>query len=293
MATRVVITDAYSSFGQALLKGFEATHFSVLVPKAESLDWGSSESVREYLDDNAPEVVINTQGWAEFPTPAEQEKMVKTAEALGAAARDYPCSVIHLSSFRVFGGENKSSYDEQDRPSPLDNAGRAFWCAERALVLELERVICLRIGWLLDLHGDTVFKRLLDGLMAQEPLTVTESRTGAPLNMASVAKVVVSLVQQILCGAENWGVIHYASGDTCSIREFAETLVAHLRDDHGLSKDQWLQLDDEVDLEATETDWAKEPVSGVLTMRRCRDDFGVQAKSWRQGLGALVSQYLQ
>lgn len=291
MATRVVITDAYSSLGQALLKGFEPTHFSMLVPRPESLDWCDLEAVREYLDDNAPEIIINTLGWAEFPSIEEQEVIVQAAEVLGAAARDFPCSVIHLSSFRVFGGENKSSYDEQDRPSPLSNSGRAFWSAERSLILELERVICLRVGWLLDLHSDTVFKRVLDGLMGEEALAVTESRTGAPLNMTSVAKVVVSLVQQILCGAENWGVIHYASGDACSVAELAEVLAAHLRDDHGISKNEWLCYGDDEVLEVST--WSQEPVSGVLTMRRCRDDFGVQAKSWRQGLGALVAQYLE
>ncbi|GAA5317415.1 MAG: sugar nucleotide-binding protein [Candidatus Pelagadaptatus aseana] len=289
MATRIVITDAYSSLGQAILRGFEHTQFSILIPKSHVVDWCDEHQVQEYLDAHSPQLIINTVGWSEYPTESQREQLVQAAGNIARMGRRYACDVIHLSSFRVFGGENKSSYDEADRPSPLGPAGRSYWEAERIFEQHLQRYLCIRVGWLLDVHSDTLLSRLLSGLLAESPCAVTDQRMGTPIGLQPLVKVVVSITNQILCGAENWGVVHYACGDACSVEELAEALVDHLRDDHNMSRDLWF-----VEVEDEEHPLlAKEPVSAALTMRRCRDDFGVQHKSWRQGLGNTVSQYLE
>jgi dTDP-4-dehydrorhamnose reductase len=288
VATRIVITDAYSSLGQAILRGFEHTQFSVLVPRPDVVDWCDEQQVHDYMDAHSPQLVINTVGWSEYPTLQQREQLVQAAENIANMGRRYGFVVIHMSSFRVFGGENKSSYDEEDRPSPLGPAGRSFWEAERIFEQNLSRYLCIRVGWLLDVSSDTLFSRLLKGLLDEAPCPVTEQRVGTPIGLQPLARVVISITNQILCGAENWGIVHYACGDACSVEELAEAVVDHLRDDHDMKRDLWYveELDEEHPL------LSKEPVSAALTMRRCRDDFGVQHKSWRQGLGSTVSQYL-
>ncbi len=289
MAIRIVITDAFSSIGQAILAEFETTHFSVLTPASSEQDWTDVEAVTEYVQVNQVQVIINTLGFAEYQTVEQQVLCLQAAKTLAEVCKSTDIVPIHMSSFRVFGGENKSSYDEYDKPLPVGASGRAYWEAERAFESVLDKYICLRLGRLLDYSSDTYFNRLLEGLKADDEFIVTDQRRSSPIDLPSVAKVVVAIMSQALCGAQNWGAFHYASGDTCTEVELAEVVEKILWDKHRIKATMDLSLLNEEELVLD----ASEPVSSVLTIRRCRDDFGVQPKSWRQNLTTLVALWIE
>lgn len=289
MANKILITNAFSPIGKAVHGAFEHTPYSVLTPAPGSVDWDSHDAVVEYLKAQDVELVINTVGWQETPDVGHQLQLVSASKALASAASQTDAVVIHLSSYRVFGGENKSSYDEQDKPLPLGPAGRAFLEAERAFERNLERHICLRVSWVLDIIGESVFRRLLQDLVVEGPvLEVTHQRRGSPVSALEIGRVILAMVQQILCGAENWGVFHLSSGDPCSSAEFAEA-VADILEREGALKRQWCVeslTDEELAVQG-------EPDSAALTVRRCRDNFGYQIRSWRQGLTGLIRTWLK
>ena len=285
MAIKVVITDAFSSLGQAILSEFETTHCSVLTPAKDELDWSNSGAVTDYFQAHQVHVVVNTLGYAEFQTKQQQVLLQKAAESIAAACANTAAIPIHMSSYRVFGGENKSSYDEQDNPSPISASGRAYRQAEKVFENSLEKFICLRLAWLIDTQEDTLFRRILNGIVELEDYSVTDQRTGAPIGLESVAKVVISTVQQVMCGAQNWGVYQYASGDVCTEAELAEVLEQIVWEKCEI-KSTWHV--DVLSNEALIAPGVSEPVSSVLSVRRCRDDFGVQPTSWRQGLSKHV-----
>ncbi|MBR9910478.1 MAG: sugar nucleotide-binding protein [Gammaproteobacteria bacterium] len=289
MATKVLIIDAVSSLGQAIYQAFESTTLAVLAPVRSALDWTDAAALLAFIQTNDVSIVVNTAGWSEAPTEAQQQELVLTATALGEAARAGSCSVIQLSSYRVFGGENKSSYDEADTPQPISAAGEAFLRAEQVLAASLEHYICLRLSWVLDITGNAIFHRLLQDLTTPGPeLVVTHQRRGAPLSAMEVGRVVRAMVQQIFCGAENWGAIHLASGDPCSSAEITE-VVAEILARKGALQREWRAEA----LSVEQLEELGEPDSAVLTVRRCRDNFGYQVKSWRQGLSHLVRIWLE
>ncbi|GAB3111824.1 sugar nucleotide-binding protein [Aestuariicella hydrocarbonica] len=288
MARKILITDAFSSVGRAIYSVFQSSAYAVLSPPLNSLDWTDVASVQQYLVDNTVDVVINTAGWNEAPNKDQQLTLVQAATALATAAPEAGCVVIHLSSYRVFGGENKSSYDEDDVPVPLNAAGQAFLDAERAFEARMERYLCVRVSWVLDIIGESIFWRLLKDLTSEGPeLEITHQRRGAPLSSAEIGRVILAMTHQILCGAENWGVFHLASGDPCSSADVAEA-VSDILQREQLLKRQW-----RVET-LSEEQLAKlgEPDSAALTVRRCRDNFGYQICSWRQGLTGLVRAWL-
>ena len=289
MATKVLILDAVSTLGQAIYDAFESTTCAVLAPVKSGLDWNSADALSSFISANDVSIVINTAGWSEAPDQDHQREIVATAAALARAAQNLQIAIIHLSSYRVFGGENKSAYDEDDRPQPLGAAGEAFLEAEQTLLHAVPHCICLRVSWLFDTSSNAIFQRLLIDLTTAGPeLVVTHQRRGAPLAPAEVGRVVLAMVQQIFCGAENWGVMHLASGDACSSAEVTE-VVAEILDRLGRLRRAWhAESLTEEQLEAL-----GEPDSAVLTVRRCRDNFGYQVKSWRQGLSQLIRRWLE
>lgn len=289
MTEKILITDAYSPIGTAICSVFEATAYTLLTPKVSSLDWDDAEALAIYLKDQQVDIVINTVGWLETPDVGHQLLLVGAAKSLAKAAAAADSVVIHLSSYRVFGGENKSSYDELDKPFPLGPAGRAFLEAERAFERDLEKHICLRISWVLDIVGESVFRRLLQDLVIDGPaLEVTHQRRGSPISAIEIGRMISAMVHQILCGADNWGVFHLSSGDPCSSAEFTEA-VADILEREGALKREWSVeslTEEELALQG-------EPDSAALTVRRCRDNFGYQIRSWRQGLTGLIRSWLK
>jgi dTDP-4-dehydrorhamnose reductase len=287
VANKVLITDALSPIGRAIHSVFQQSPYVVLTPPAESWRWDDVASVEQYLSEHQVDLVVNTVGWVEAPDPGHQLTLMKAADALAQATRKLDCVVIHLSSYRVFGGENKSTYDESDPAHPLGPAGRAFLTSERAFEGN-RRYICLRLSWIIDIIGESVFARLLKALTSEGPvLEVTHQRRGTPLSSQEVGRVILAMTHQIFCGAENWGIFHLASGDPCSSAEFTE-VVADILEKEGFLKREWrVEKLSEEDLDAQ-----GEPDSAALSVRRCRDNFGYQVRSWRQGLAALIRAWL-
>ncbi|MYM64619.1 sugar nucleotide-binding protein [Pseudomaricurvus sp. HS19] len=291
MASKILITDAFSSLGQAIYSAFEHSPYSVLTPTRSKLDLQAADAAAlvDYIRRHDVAVIINTFGWSEEPTVEDQRALVTVAGVVAKAASETGCIVMHISSYRVFGGENKSSYDEEDVPSPLSTAGEAFLQAESLLSDQLQRLVCLRLSWVIDTLGDSIFSSLLGQLSTTGPeLQVTHQRRGAPVSTMEVGWVLLGMVNQLLCGADNWGVFHLASSDTCTSAEFVEAL-ADVLEREGELRRQW-QLQQ---LSTAQLETQQEPDSSVLTVRRCRDNFGYQARSWRQGLTAQVRSWLQ
>jgi len=293
VATKLLLTDAYSSIGRTIWAAFEHTAFSLLTPKMDELNWEDPEQLAEYLERHNVVLVINTLGWSEAPDVAEQLRLVSAAKGLARACLKANVAPLHLSSYLVFGGENKSTYDERDNPSPLGPAGRAYLDAERSFEQHLDEYICLRLGWVLDTQDGSSFSRILSHLTRVGGSFETgHRRRGAPVSIEVVGNVVVAMVKQILCGAENWGVFHCASSDPCTVAEFTDAVAAILEQEGSL-KGEWSIIEprDEAALQAKGL--RPEPDSSVLTVRRSRDNFGVQAVSWRKGLKGLIKLWLE
>lgn len=269
--------------GLALEHELERESFNLLMPRPDELDWNNLTQVEDYLGRVKPDIVINTLGWQDSPSEADMRLLVQAASNLASASVSLNLAVIQFSSYRVFGGDNRSSHSEQDSTTPTSSTGFAFLEAERALA-RLPRHIVLRLSWVLSSRGDNLLTRLLNQMLNAGPVPVKSRVRGAPTAVSDVARVAVALAKQISCGAENWGVLHYCSGDACSQTEFAEQ-VSH-------SLVQLDVLDKAFQVKAPEASPDAEPVSAALNCERIRDAFGVQLRSWRPSLVPIIKQWL-
>lgn len=286
MVSKLLLTDAYSALGSAIGHTLESRPYNLLMPEPGEVDWRQPEAVLSYLDEHRPAVVINSLGWAEKPDVSQQLLLVTAAKHLAAACHSLDIVPIHLSSFRVFGGENKSAYDERDKPSPLGPEGRAFLEAERSFE-GLKRHINLRLSWVLSEDPASLLQRYLSELTRTDGvLDLQEDYRGAPTHAGDVARVVSAMIPQIHHGAENWGAFHYASSEAVTEVEVVEALAELLNESNRL-KGRWqLQTQNGEEIVVS-------PSSAVLSVRRCRDNFGVQVHGWRRGLKSLVDHILQ
>lgn len=281
---KLLLTDSAHPLGVALEHELEREPFGLLTPKAKDVDWCNQEAVDAYVGQGKPSLVINTLGWADAPGEVECQLLPLAAQTLAQVcqARDIP--LIQLSSYRVFGDDNKSKHAERDEPVPNSVVGQAFYAAEQAVIERLQRVIVLRTSWVVSSYGDNHLTRLLTALSGGECWRPNSRMRGAPTALSDVARVIVALTKQIGCGAQCWGVYHYCSGDGCTELEFAEQLAQVLEQQDYQGVAPTFDVVDEAR--------ADEPVSAVLGVQRIRSDFGVQTRTWRTTLVGMVKQWL-
>jgi len=284
MSFKLLLTDVISPLGRALEHELEREPFKLLIPAAAELDWSDARSMQAYLDKHQPDLIINCRGWDEAFHAGGQAPLLNTARQLAQACAATSIPLIHLSSYSIFGGDNKGTHSEKDLATPLNDSGRAFAEAEQVIAELVPRHIILRLSWVIGAYGDNLLTRLLSAFLAGASVTVNCRLRGAPTALSDAARVAVAMSKQIYCGAENWGVMHYCSSDACTEDEFAEQLLQLLIQQQLLTAEPSLTLED-----SEPTD---EPLSAILGCRRARDYFGIQARSWRPSLLPLVKQWL-
>lgn len=281
---KLLLTDATNPLGEALAHQLERYTFSLITPEPELLDWTDKVALTSWLSSMGPGLVLNTLGWSRGQIESQQASLPAINRALAQACRSPDIPVIHFSSYRVFDGSPKSGHSERDQPEPQSDQGRAWLAAEEALASGKERWLVLRLSWILTGRGPGLLNRFLSAARAGEPIRANARLRGAPTLLSDVVRVVVAIIQQIDCGADNWGLMHYASGQACNQAELAEAVLrvlAELRPDWALPTVE--RGDALPDLE---------PVSAVLSCRRLRDAFGIHARDWEPGLKPLIQQWL-
>lgn len=286
MTFTLLLTDNRGALGRALEHELEREFFKLVVPAAGEVDWHNAEAVGDYVQRIRPDLIINCLGWEDIPGLQQQVLLVTAAKHLAQACVSRPVPLIHFSSYTVFGSDTKSIHGEKDEPAPANDVGRAFLAAEQAIAERFKKWICLRVSWVIGSYGENHLTRLLNNLVGDEAprVTVSSRLRGAPTTLSDVARVAVAMAKQISCGAKNWGVMHYCSGESCTEAEFATQVIQTLQ--------QLMELDPEVSLAIEEDVPAGEPVNAVLGCRRVRDYFGIQARAWRPSLLPLVKQWL-
>jgi dTDP-4-dehydrorhamnose reductase len=276
MSLKILLTQSESALASALLHELERESFNLLMPKVSELDWSKEGSLEAYLQFKKPDLVLNCRGWEQLIGGQDGAAFVASAQRLAQACVVAEVPVIHFSSYQVFGAENKVTHSEKDQVAPLNEIGRLLVAAEEQ-IKALPKHIILRLSWVIGAYGDNLLTRSLAALFDGAELTSNRRLRGAPTALSDVARVIVALIKQINCGAENWGVVHYCASDACNQEEFSEQLLQLLIQQQLLTAEPRLQ---------------GEPISAILGCRRLRDHFGVQARSWRPSLLPLVKQWL-
>lgn len=279
MPITILLTDTGSPLGGGLRQRFESTTHRFVAEHPADLCWRDSAQVSDYLDSVSPHVILNTTGWGEGAA-VKPDLLADGAASLARAVSGRDCALVHLSSYRVFHGDGRVSHREGDTPKCETELSQVFAGAEAALTGALPRVLCLRSSWVLSTVGGSLLARLLADFQAERGTVVSDHWRGSPVLVSDVVRAVYAIIQQIIYGADNWGVMHFGASDVCSELVFAHKVREMLEAEIG----QLLQLE-EVE---TPTD-----NSAVLEMKRVRDNFGIQPRSWRQGLRPALRSWLR
>lgn len=281
MGFGILLRDPGSTYQGAFESLLEDTAYS-LAKNNPDTDWQSAESIDAGFGKRPPKAVIHF-----LP---EQLSSLKNSDESALFALAEVCSkrkipLLHVSSYRVYGDEYiEKGWRESDEPEPGGSLGKKLLSLEKGLSDLHNKHIILRPGWILEGKSGLLDHFLPPMLEGKSPV-VSDHRYGSPLPRRFVARVLFAMIQQILCGANNWGVFNIHSSDKCSEAEFADQLYRLLVNE--------FKLDVKLPTVAGADD-ERYFVEGCahLLGRRCTANFGIQFPTWRSGFARVVKAWL-
>jgi dTDP-4-dehydrorhamnose reductase len=272
VAIKILLAGHQSPIGLALLKSFEIQSLPVVL--LHSLD---AVDMPAQLASAQPSIVVNALTHSQLTS----EERWQGSSLIADYCRLNQAALIHLSSHEVFGvSQYGLTGAESDEPEPDTPTGQEFLRTEQ-YALQVPRTLVVRVPWLLDGRGG-LLERLCEELVFAEECVVCDNWRGTPVYTDELARLVLALVQQLLCGAENWGIFHLHSSDHCSEAELAD----HLR--RLLQKEGYVVAPV---LLATQ-EHRLIPSNGWLKGQRCNTNFGFQYRTWCQGVKRRVQHWL-
>lgn len=185
---------------------------------------------------------------------------------------------MQLSDGRVFDGDEAPiNHRESDSVQPGSVAGARLSAVEHLLERHVPSHVILRTGPVFSSQIDNFFVQLFRRLLDGGDIGLNSQLKTCPTHVTDLARVISGLIDQLACGANNWGVYHYNSSGPTTAYEFAEVMLAFAS--------QQLDLGQKAtSLTVQESGVRIEPAVPVLRCEKILHDFGIKQLPWRSFL---------
>ena len=220
--TTVLVTGAAGQLGSAIVGLFREEADVVPLTRAD-LDVTDGRAVRDTVAAVRPSVVINCAAYNHVDEAEREPVAALAANALAVrsiadAAAGIDAAFVHYGTDFVFDGTGTRPYREDDPPDP-----RSVYAVSKLLgewfATDAPRHYVVRVE---SLFGGPRRKssvdKIIDGLVADDPVRVFVDRTVSPSYVEDVALATKALVAS---GAEP-GLYHCVNTGACSWHELAE-----------------------------------------------------------------------
>ena len=244
--------------------------------------------LREFVGDKSIDWIINASAYTAVDKAESEEGMAFAINGRGvgniaAIARKLDARVVHFSTDYVFDGEKMDYYQENDKPNPVSAYGRTKLAGEIALQEATDKYFILRISWLYGQYGPNFVSTMLRLFKERDKLGIVDDQKGAPTWTSTLAKNVVSLIQDDL---KAYGIYHYSDEGCITWYQFA-LAIRDLAQQQGLLNNN-VQLDPICTADYPTP--AKRPVNSVFDKTKVKTSLGFVIVPWRENLRVALRE---
>lgn len=228
---RVLITGANGQLGTDLcqaLRGYE------LAPLTHAdIEITDMISVKKALQQNCPEVVINTASHVRVDDCESNQDTAFRVNALGArnvavVAQEIGAKLVHISTDYIFGGEKEprnTPYTEFDVPNPLGVYGKSKLAGEDLVKHLCNKYFIIRGSGLFGVAGSSgkggnFVETMLRLGKERAELRVVNDQVFSPTYTKDLAHKITQLIT-----TEYYGIFHVTNSGTCSWYEFTKEIL--------------------------------------------------------------------
>ena len=269
----------------------------VIALDIEEVDFSNPESLRDVVEKNSPDVIVNAVAHTAVDKAESEEELAALINGvapgvLAEEALKLNALLIHYSTDYVFDGTKNGAYIETDAPNPLNAYGRTKLAGEKLVQSSGCDYLILRTTWVYASRANNFLKTILRLAKQKEQLSIVADQYGAPTwarNIADVTAHVIKASQAERQVAEFVSdLYHLAAEGKTSWHGFAEAIIERAKVGdiaESIKTESVLPI-------ATEAYPlpAPRPKNSQLDSGRLSDRYGVIMPDWRESLSLCMDE---
>lgn len=227
---RILITGGNGQLGSCLKIAAEGSANEYIFTDADDIDITDPDAVALGVSANNFDVIVNCAAYTNVEKAEEQPEIAEriNAEAvsyLAKAAKENNCTLIHISTDYVFGGnQGNTPRNESELTNPTGVYGVTKLHGERKIAESGCKAIIIRTAWLYSEFGRNFVKSMLNLTETKTEIKVVVDQTGTPTYARDLANVIIDIIdnQKYI---NNEGIYHYSDEGVCSWYDFAKEIA--------------------------------------------------------------------
>ncbi|MDP1853677.1 MAG: dTDP-4-dehydrorhamnose reductase [Candidatus Omnitrophota bacterium] len=277
-----VLSRSYQVFGIDLENRNKLKNFLVC-------DITKFEQVKKAILVVLPNIIIHTAAYTDVDGCEVDKKKSEVVNKQGAInvakiCQDINATLFFISTDYIFNGKKKSSYRENDAPSPLNIYGRAKFEAEEFIRHNLSEYFIVRTSWLYGAKGKNFVDTIRATAQSNSPLKVIDDQTGSPTYVVDLSEAIKNLMDKINdCPKKYSGIYHITNSGKCSWYQFAKKITKINKLNAKIIPMKSSQL----------TRPAKRPKNSLLSNVKFNRLIHKPMRSWRKALGEYLKHSKQ
>ena len=188
------------------------------------VDFTRPESVRTWIRDTSPDIVVNAAAYTAVDKAESQSEIAWAVNRDGAvnlarAAREAGARFAHVSTDFVFDGRAGRAYLPDDPTGPLGVYGASKLAGEIGVAEAAPGSLILRTAWVYSPHGGNFLKTMLRLMAERGEVRVVADQIGTPTSATTLAQTLWALTA---AGAS--GIHHHTDAGVASWYDFAQAI---------------------------------------------------------------------
>ncbi len=294
---RIVIFGASGHIGYEISRLFSRC-YTVLAPSRLDLDLRMFDEVGTYLKIAKPNLIINAASFSDIDLAETNVLDVRKLNSefpgyLAIEAFKKKIGLVHFSSDQIFDGRGqKSPYQEEDMPNPLNVYGRSVLRGESLIKNTLEKYLIFRVSRVYSIRRPCFISKLLSTLSEHKDINVLSDQYGSPTWSRSLAQMSYSAIMKsnILNSiiSKKLGTYHLSDLGEASWYDFANAIVEII------DREKTNFLNEKPVIRAIDSDifvsQAKQPKYSVLSTSKIEKNFSITPVFWKKQLESCLSE---
>ncbi|MDE6460950.1 MAG: dTDP-4-dehydrorhamnose reductase [Paramuribaculum sp.] len=227
---RILVTGGNGQLGTCLKIAAEHSANEYIFTDVDDIDITDPQAVDLGVSCNNFDIIVNCAAYTNVDKAEEQTEFAEklNAEAVGylaEASKKNGCTLIHISTDYVFGGnQGNTPRNETEPTNPTGVYGVTKLHGEQKIAESGCKAIIIRTAWLYSEFGKNFVKTMLNLTATKPELKVVIDQTGTPTYARDLANAIVDIIDNGKY-VGNEGIYHFSDEGVCSWYDFTKEIA--------------------------------------------------------------------
>ena len=278
----VLVTGSKGQVGNELNELASEYQYNFLFTDRNSLDITNKQSIRNFIDMNNIDIIINCAAYTAVDKAESDKKQAdainhQSVKYLAQISKEKNIKLIHISTDYVFNGKNYKPYIESDFTAPSNIYGKSKLDGEKALQdINPKNSIIIRTSWIYSSFGSNFVKTMLRLGSEREELGVIFDQVGTPTYAKDLARTILDILPKITNNEIE--IYNYSNEGVLSWYDFAKEIMRMAKKDCKINP---------IETKEYPTP-ASRPHYSLLNKSKIKQKFNIEIPFWKDSLDACL-----